>query len=208
MVQLSMELGKGKSKKKGDAPLKTYINFAEVRKEKTTNWKLLLPGLVVVVLLAYVFSRFLVVAMFERAEYAKKEIDQMQLSIDNNLKIIGESNNINDTFYHYTWSDMSDEEKDRIPRVEIMDLLKEISASKINVENYSVQENLIAMDIYTDSLSSISELCDTLGENPDVESVVVSSAQKVEVKDNQGTGGIIVQSQVKIYLKSLSARSK
>lgn len=208
MVSLSMELGKGKSKKKSEAPLKTYINFAEVRKEKTTNWALVLPGLVVIVLFSYVFSRFAVLAMFERSEYAKKEIEQMQLSLDKDIKIISESNNINDTFYHYTWSDMDDEEKNRIPRVDILQLVREISQQKIYVENYSVQNNLIAMDIHTDSLSRISELCETLDANPNVESVVVSSAQKVEVQKENGPSGIIVQSQIRIYLKALSARSE
>lgn len=197
-------MGKVNAKKKTDAPLKTYINFVEIEEKKETSWKMFFPGVILIVILAGAFAKFCVVDMYAKADRLKGEVAQMQLSLENDLKIISESNDINDVFYHYTWYDMDSEEKDRIPRTEIFELIEDISDSEVHVESFSIQNNVVLMDVYTDSQYRMMELSKKLSDNPDIESMNISALQVTTLE----SGESIKQSHVVIYMKSLSARSE
>ncbi len=220
-VNLQEDLPGGAGQKgKGPEQLKTYINFAEIKEKRTTNWILVIPGIIVIALACAAFAKFGVIDMLNSVDKARAEVDDLKMLLEKDNELINSADDLTDEFYHNTWSDMEDEEKSRIRRYDVANLIEEIASKDITVGSYNVRENLITVDVTTDALSQVSKLSEKLMNMETVESVTVTNAQK-ETKEGeianisivtengelteqvQSDSQIVVRAQLKIYMKGL-----
>lgn len=200
------------------------INFASQKKEKTTNWKALLGCIAAMFIAALLISKFAIVNRYDAVYKAESEVQVLQAKVDMDKSISESSPELAEQFYHNTWTDMTESEMSRIRRLTACELIELIGSDTIKIKDYNVRENLITVDITTDTLANISKLSEALNEKPEVESVSVASAKKEESEEviaNDGAeeseDGVIptttlktkkVEAQVKIYMKSLDTLAK
>ena len=200
---------KGKSKN-SDITLKTQINFVGLKKEKTTNWILLIPGTILIIVFAVLFSRFAVVGRFSQLSAAQANLRSLQDEMAADTKLLSTSGELTDTFYHYTWSDMTDEEKERISRLSVIELIEFISGKGVVVNSLRVSGNAVDLTVITTSMDKVSELSKSLSEREIVESVSVTNVTKQQIEDavtETGAvvkGGVVVDAQLRVYLKTKS----
>ncbi len=204
-----MELVKSSAKNK-DIKLKTQINFVGVQKKKKTNWFLVVPGTIIIVVLSVLFSRFFVVDRFTMLNAAQANLRSLEEEMEADKKILSNSGDMTETFYHYTWSDMTDEEKERISRVDVLTLGEFISSKGASISSYRVVDDVVDAEIVTDSMDSVSKLSNDIQGESIVNSVSVTNVKKEIIEDSTDSegktvkGGVIVTAQLKVYLKNKS----
>jgi archaellum component FlaG (FlaF/FlaG flagellin family) len=203
---LTQPIGKGKKDSK-EIQLKTYINFAEKNQKKEASWLLAVPGIVLILILAALVAKFAVVDRFDEMYGMQEQADRLQANLDDDIAIISSANELSYEFYHHTWTGMTDEEKVRTHRTDIIDLVEEIGKGKVTVRNYSVKENTIAIAVSADTLDTINKMKEELVAKDNVDSAVLSTVQKGSVEKEDGTHNIIVEAQLRIYLNGLNAGS-
>lgn len=218
-VQEELPGGAGQKGKK-EEQLKTYINFAEIKEKRTTNWIFVIPGIIVIALACAAFAKFGVIDMYNSVDKTRAEVSDLQTLLEKDNELINSADELTEEFYHNTWSDMEDEEKTRIRRYDAANLIEEISGKDIIVNSYNIRGNLITVDVTTDALSQVSKLNEKLTSMDAVESVTVANAQKETTEGEvfdipvvtdegesiervQGESQIVVRAQLKIYMKGL-----
>jgi cytidylate kinase len=169
-----------------------------------------------VILVILLAAKFLVIDRFSSLARAQKNVTDLEAQIEAGNKFINSGDELAEEFYHYTWTDMTDEEKDRISRKEVTELVRFINGSKAGVKQIFLTENVLTVDITTDTLQSVSELAESLDGQKIVESVRVENARKLEKDGYEKTditlsgeeittvvpGTVVVEAQLKIYLTS------
>jgi type IV pilus assembly protein PilM len=194
------------------------INFGKQKEKKKSNIGAVLCAIAAVILVILLAAKFLVLDRFSSLAKAQKNVEDLEAQIELGNQFINSGDELAEEFYHYTWTDMTDEEKDRVSRKEVAELVKIINNNKVSVRQIFVSENVLTVDITTDTLQSVSELSESLNGQKSVESVQVENAQKLEKDGYEQTditlegeevktvvpGTIVVEAQLKIYLTSKS----
>jgi len=192
------------------------INFGKQKEKKKSNIGAVLCAIAAVILVFLLAAKFLVIDRFSSLARAQKNVTDLEAQIEAGNKFINSGDELAEEFYHYTWTDMTAEEKDRISRKDVAELVKFINSGKASVKQIFLSENVLTVDITTDTLQSVSELSESLDKQKIVESVRVENASKLEKDGYEKTditlsgeeittvvpGTVVVEAQLKIYLTS------
>ena len=178
--------------------LKTSINFVGIEEEKT-NWPRFIQLIVTVVIIFVAFSKLAVYDRFERLWREEAKVEDLRREFEQEAAEIQSAKDMSDRYYHYTWSQMSDEEVSRVSRTKIAKLVSEIGEQIRGVTSYTLSEQSLQVNIKADSLESISKLAWSLEKKAMVESVSVQMAQTASFERN--TSGE-VDAKLVIYIKS------
>ena len=204
----------GKKNSKGgakDITLKTSINFAAMTEKKKTHWGIVAPALILIVVLAALFSKFGVIERFNQLEAAQNNVRSLEEELETDREILSSSDELTETFYHYTHSDMTEEELENIDRVKVLELSEFLSGFGAEVSAFRITTDSVDVTIGTDSLDSVSMLSRELGKQEIVDTVSVLSIVKPEGKENVSEDGdttyedATVTAQFQIHLKTKSA---
>lgn len=171
----------GKGSNKPDRK-KTTINFVGIN-EKQENWLLAIPFSILIIIGAVLFARFGVVKPLNSLNEARSEVSELQAQYDADVAIIEGSSELDAEFYHYTWTDMTEEENDRLSRILVAQLAGQIGNRVKAIGAYSLSGDVLTVNITADSLESISRLAMDIQDNDIVESCSVQTAQTVDTKD-------------------------
>lgn len=158
---------------------RTSINFIGVN-EKKTQWRLIVPACLFALVVAAAFVRFGILEPYQRLQNAQEEVAAVQSRFDEKSQQISEASQLGERYYHYTWSGMTEEERNRVSRVRVAELVLEIRNSVLSVGSYSLAGSTLSVNITADSLDSISLLVLELQNDEIVESCSVTTAQARE----------------------------
>lgn len=171
------KLSKSNKIPKGKIPSKRHINVL-IRKKQTFSPRKHLPILILIVVLLMAFCKFMV---FDRVYTVVKEANQLstmqsELSVANSQ--IQSMGDLEDEYAHYTVSGMTEEELNRVNRVEAMKLVGEAFKGGNISKSWNLTGNTMTLEVTGPSLSELNQLASELEINPIVERCVISSADK------------------------------
>ena len=176
---------------------KTAINFLAAEK-KPSQIRIAIPAVAAGLAVVLLFGKFAVYDRFERLQRTRNELRQLELKVDNGMRVIEASSSLSDEFYHYTWSGMSEEERKRPSRSAIAELVNYIGKQTKSVRSYSVSEQIVNVDITAESLENISSLMSVVEQQKIVQSASVQTAQRGT--GDASSGG--VNARITIYIKA------
>ena len=116
---------KGKSLLKGKMPTKRSINLVLVDENKINPVTAIL-GVLLIILLAGVFSKFLVIDRLNAMSRAQSRVTQLQHDLDNAMDALDNIGDIGETYAHYTLEGMTAAELNLVDRTLVLALMDSI----------------------------------------------------------------------------------
>lgn len=125
MAAKKIKPAKGKGVLKGKLPTKRSINLVLVDENKINPLTAIL-GILLIVLLAGVFSKFLVIDRLDAMAQAQGRVTQLQNDLDSAMDALDNIGDIGETYAHYTLEGMTAAELNQVDRVLVLALVDSI----------------------------------------------------------------------------------
>lgn len=168
---------------RGRIPTKRSINLVLVT-EKKINIPKALFGILAIVALAGLFSKFLVIDRLTAMSQASSEAAQKKAEAAQYYEILKSYEGIEDTYAHYTYDGMTQEELNLVDRARILSLVGKIFEEEKITTTWSVTGNVLNLEMGADSLQKLNRMAKRLENSPIVESCTITTANKVERKES------------------------
>ncbi|MCR5155898.1 MAG: pilus assembly protein PilM [Butyrivibrio sp.] len=149
--------------------------YADVKK---TDWKLVALGIVAVIALLVLAVKVGIVDKYAELNKARAYEAELQTRVDADTEFIKKSEELSVEYYHYTWDDMTEEEKGRVSRMDVAKLADFIASQGVSVKSMNLQGSTLVVGVTGDSLNTMSRLTAALTDQEIVESCSLSMAQK------------------------------
>ena len=168
------------SKKKGNVkrrqmPTKRSINLA-VLSEKKTHFGLLIPGILLILVVAAAFSKFLVIDRLAEVDAARAEVNRLQMKIDQGYEELAGFDDLADLYAHYTYSGFTQEELNRSDRVEVLRLIRSVVLPRTEVSSWTLSGNTLTINLNGETLQDINLLVQQLEAEDIVDFCTVNTA--------------------------------
>jgi hypothetical protein len=108
----------------GKLPTKRTINLA-ILGEKPMRFGLAIPAILLIIVAAAVFSKFLVLDRFAEVDAARATVYDLQRRVDAGYAELADFDDLADLYAHYTYSGFTSEELNRSGRPAIMQLIRD-----------------------------------------------------------------------------------
>ena len=203
-----------KLKHRGQLPVKRSINLASLG-EKPIKLSLAIPGIVLIILAAFLFSKFLVIDRLAEVNAAQGRVTSLQNRLDAGYRELTDYDDLVEQYAHYTYSGMTQEELERVDRADIINLIQRVILPDVGVASWSVSGNQLTVNMTAKTLEEINRMVQKLDQNELVEfsnilSAVSTEERRVEEKTTNGVlvrtveqeDYTIVNAKVLIYLKA------
>ena len=125
MAAKSVKPNKGKGVLKGKLPTKRSINLVLVDENKINPLTAIL-GILLIVVLAGVFSKFLVIDRLDAMAQAQGRVSRLQGDLDSAMDALDNIGDIGETYAHYTLEGMTAAELNQVDRVLVLALVDSI----------------------------------------------------------------------------------
>ena len=189
--------------RRGKLPVKRTINLAALG-EKKTHFGLAIPAVILIVLLAAVFSKFLVIDRMNEVSAAQAEVARLQSRLDEGYAELADFDDLSDLYAHYTYSGFTAEELQRTDRVAVLDLIRRKVIPWSVVSSWTLSENQLTINMAAESLQQINLIVQQLEGEALVDFCTVNTAN---TDDNtrgktESVEYSIVNARVSVYLNS------
>ena len=125
MAAKKIKPAKGKGVLKGKLPTKRSINLVLVDENKINPLTAIL-GILLIIVLAGVFSKFLVIDRLDAMSRAQSRVTQLQGDLDSAMDALDNIGDIGETYAHYTLEGMTAAELNQVDRVLVLALVDSI----------------------------------------------------------------------------------
>ena len=125
MAAKKIKPAKGKGVLKGKLPTKRSINLVLVDENKINPLTAIL-GILLIVVLAGVFSKFLVIDRLDAMAQAQGRVSRLQGDLDSAMDALDNIGDIGETYAHYTLEGMTAAELNQVDRVLVLALVDSI----------------------------------------------------------------------------------
>ena len=142
-------------------PTKRTVNLAGAGKKKT-NPAIALPAVIVIIIAAVLFSKFAVIDRLVKVSEAERAVAEVQLKIDQGYDKINSYGELVDKYAHYTFSDMTYEELNRIERIKVLNLIREVILPDAYIEGFTLTGNKLTVSVTDDTLQDINIIAQNL----------------------------------------------
>ena len=143
-------------------PVKRSINLAAAG-EKKTNMTLAIPLIILIIVAAAAFSKFMVADRIAEASAASARVTELQQQLEDTYAQINEMNEtVTEEYAHYSYSGMTEEELSAADREEVVELIDRYVMPYASVTSWHLSENTLTMPITGTSLEEINEIVDRL----------------------------------------------
>lgn len=193
----------GAKRRRGQMPTKRYINLA-VQGEKPLKIGLAIPAILLILVAAAAFSKFLVIDRFAEVTAAENEVRRLQIKLDEGYEELADFDDLSALYAHYTYSGLTNEELNRTDRVEILKLLRSVVLPRAVISSWSVSGNELTINLSAETLQQINLLVQQLEMQDLVDFCTVNTANttdnaraKAETDDMS-----VVKGRVLAYLNS------
>ena len=163
----------------GHMPVKRSINFATVG-EKPIDWRIAAPSIVLIIFIAALIGKVAVVDRFAALNEARAKVYRLQAEINEREDYYQQLTDISEDYAHYTTSDMTDEEKDRVSRVIVMDVVERLILPVDQSDAWTLEENTLSLHILHSPLTDITAMANRILADPAVVQCTVTSEAATE----------------------------
>ena len=179
---LNLNLSLGKKPGRVKIPDKKTINLATVGVTKI-NPLHALPGVLIVIVLAAVFSKYAVVdrlTVMYAAEAGATQAEQQLKAAQKKLESFGE---LESEYAHYTYTGMTDEELSLANRADVISLVERVVLPSDLTISWSLSGNKLSLTVTAETLQDINLLVQEIENDPLVSYCTVVSAKHDEEKE-------------------------
>ena len=186
-------------------PQKRSINLALVGVERIDP-KLALAGSLIVLLLAAMFSKFLVADRLAAMNRESAQVAALRTQLSQEYDKVASFGSIADEYAHYTYSGMTEEELSLVDRADVIRMIKEGTENNREVESWSLRGNVVTLTVSGRDLQEINQLARRLEQFDLVNTCTVTAASKEEIQA-QGSSGpedgsSVVRANIIVFLQS------
>ena len=186
-------------------PQKRSINLALVGVERIDP-KLALAGSLIVLILAAMFSKFLVADRLAAMNRESAQVAALRTQLSQEYDKVASFGSIADEYAHYTYSGMTEEELSLVDRADVIRMIKEGTENNREVESWSLRGNVVTLTVSGRDLQEINQLARRLEQFDLVNTCTVTAASKEEIqaKGSSGPedGSSVVRANIIVFLQS------
>ncbi|WP_026518970.1 pilus assembly protein PilM [Butyrivibrio sp. FCS006] len=150
---------------------------------KKTDWKLVLLGAIAAVAVVVLAVKVGILDKYNELVRSQAYEAELQARVNADTLFIKQAEELSVEYYHYTWDDMTEEEKGRVSRVDVANLADFIVSQGVSVRSINLKEKTLVVGVTGDSLNTMSKLTAALTDLDIVESCSLSMAQKESAED-------------------------
>lgn len=180
MAALKQRPAKGKRPPKkglrGRMPVKRSINLVLIDEKKIKPIKAL-PAVLLIIVLAAVFSKFMVMDRLVAMSSASGKVTSVQSTLTQATEALKQYEGVEDAYAHMTYKDMTAEELSRVDRVKVLEMVSEY-LSDSSARTWSLSGNILVVDVSGKTLESLNLLARRIEQSPIVDTCVITTAQK------------------------------
>jgi hypothetical protein len=166
---------RGGLKRRGQMPTKRVINLATIG-EKKMRVGIAIPAIILIIVAAAVFSKFLVIDRFAEVTAARQVVYDLQSKLDAGYKELADYDDLAELYAHYTYSGFTNEELNRTDRADVLNLIRNMILPYAEVNSWSVTGNQLTVEMTGDSLQQINLIVQQLEQQDLVDFCTVNTA--------------------------------
>ncbi|SEK92629.1 MULTISPECIES: pilus assembly protein PilM [unclassified Butyrivibrio] len=186
----------------------TNSNLASAGQKKKTNLKAVFGTIAAILVAALLIGKFGFVDRLNTLANERERANELQQQINEQSKFIKESEQLTQEYYHYSWDQMSDEEKSRVSRVDTLKLIDLIGSQGMKVKFMDLSSETLTIDLLANDLDSVSKLTTVMEEEDIVESCSVVSAKTLTEETDGVKTDAGVTAQIKVHLTKGSSEEE
>ena len=181
-------LGKGKGMK---IPSKRTMNF--IHHQSSFNARRMVPTIVVLVLVTGALVKFGIIDPTTEKMRAYDELAAKQEQLSALNRALSGYDQVAYDYGRYSYGWLNEEEVNMVGRLDVLELIEELIVPKCTIENTSINDNVITMDVHGLTLQQASDMVMVLETNELVQSATVYNAVADEAVDAKINLSIIVE---------------
>lgn len=191
-------------------PSKRTINLAPIGVKKI-DLRLAAGGILLILLLASAFGKFLVADRLNAVIRAEGEVTALQSDIQGAYRRIAGYGDLEAEYAHYTYSGMTKEELAMADRAEVVRMVQKETGEAARLISWNLSGNLLTLSVAASDLQDINRMVKNLGEFEIVDLCSVTTAVKEDLQVPGAYAGVpeelagadhIVRANILVYLKS------
>ena len=159
----------------GKLPTKRTINLA-ILGEKPMRFGLAIPAILLIILAAAAFSKFLVLDRFAEVDAARATVYDLQRRVDAGYAELADFDDLADLYAHYTYSGFTQEELTRAQRTDVLRLIRTMILPYAVVRDWSVSGNILTVNLVGETLQQINLIVQQLEAQDMVDFCTVNTA--------------------------------
>ena len=172
---------------RGHLPVKRSINFATIG-EKPIDWRVAAPLIVCIVVLAGLLSKVAVIDRYAAVNEANREVYELQLQIAEKTEYYEGLEDIAEDYAHYTVSAMTDEERNRVSRVTVMEIVEDIILPIAPLDAWMLSDNTLYIHLSSNTMTEVTEMMQMLLDHPAVKNCFITTdSTTISSNDNIAT---------------------
>ena len=161
--------------KRRQMPTKRVINLA-VLDEKKMNFGLAIPAILLILVAAAVFSKFLVIDRMTEVSAAQAVVNRLQSELDQGYDELAGFDDLSNLYAHYTYSGFTKEELGRTDRTAVLRLIRAVILPRAEISSWSLSGNTLTVNLSADTLQEINLLVQQLEAEDLVDFCTVNTA--------------------------------
>lgn len=165
----------GALRRHGQIPSKRTINLAIIG-EKPMRVGLAIPAIILILLAAAAFSKFLVIDRFAKVTAAQNVVYELQRQLDAGYEELADFDDLSNLYAHYTYSGFTQEELNRTDRVDVQELIRNMIIPYAEVSSWSVTGNELTVNMVAESLQQVNLIVQQLEAQDIVDFCTVNTA--------------------------------
>lgn len=165
----------GALRRRGQIPTKRTINLATIG-EKPMRVGLAIPAILLILVAAAAFSKFLVIDRFAEVTAAQHVVYELQSQIDAGYEELADFDDLSNLYAHYTYSGFTNEELTRTDRVDVLALIRESIIPYAEISSWSLSGNQLTINMSGESLQQINLIVQQLESRDLVDFCTVNTA--------------------------------
>ncbi|MBQ2859894.1 MAG: hypothetical protein IJE80_01910 [Peptococcaceae bacterium] len=185
-------------------PAKRTINLAAVGEHKiAVKWAAL--GIVLIITAAVLFGKVAVADRFAALAEAEHQAAAVRAQLEEGYAQIEAYGALAEEYAHYTYSGMTEEELNRVNRVDAIALINRIVLPKAVVNSWTIQGNEMSLIIGDNTLQNINLIVQALEKDELVDFCIVTNAATEETLRSSSLSGSTterVTAKITVYLNS------
>ncbi|MCR5664863.1 MAG: hypothetical protein K6G17_08355 [Oscillospiraceae bacterium] len=174
--------GKASLRRGQRMPVKRSINLAGVGENKINLW-VTIPSIVLIVLIAALFSKFAVIDRLMAVEAARQEVARVQSQLEKGYREIDSYDDLVEKYAHYTYSGMTKEELTRPDRMAVMDLIRRVVLPRADLKSWQLTGSQLTLNINAGTLEEINAVKEKLEAEDMVNYCTVTTAATETTKE-------------------------
>lgn len=191
----------GALRRRGQIPTKKTINLATLG-EKPVRVGLAIPGIILILLAAAVFAKFLVIDRLMEVNAAEGAVYNLQSQIDAGYRELADFDDLSNLYAHYTYSGFTSEELNRTDRVQVLQLIRNMIIPYSTVSSWTLSGNSFTVNLSAESLQQINLIVQQLEAQDLVAYCTVNTANASDNTRDATVDPNIVWARVSAFLNS------